>query len=84
MKISERSSMWHHAVFSMLLCTILICIIAVRRDGAGLVVAAVIGLYVAGNTYLHYRRQDFSKETLYEYILVSVAVLVVLLGAITH
>jgi hypothetical protein len=76
--------MWHHAVFSALLCVAMIAIVLIQRDIPALVVAAFIALYIAGNTLLHYKHKDFRKETLYEYLLVSAAVLFVLLGAIRH
>jgi hypothetical protein len=84
MKITERKSMWHHAVFSVVLCIAMVAIVFIQRDVPALIVAAFIAVYVAGNTLLHYLHKDFRKETLYEYLLVSAAVLFVLLGAIRH
>jgi hypothetical protein len=53
-----------------------------RRDVSSLLIIATVLVYVAGNTLLHIRHHDFRRETLYEYLLVSAAVLVVLLGAL--
>jgi hypothetical protein len=76
--------MWHHTLFSALLCLAMIGLYLARRDTSSLIVIGAVTVYVAGNTYLHIRHKDFRRETLYEYLLVSAAVLIVLLGALRH
>ena len=82
MRAVERKSMWHHTMFSALLCIILVAVLVLRHDLPGFLLAGFVILYIGGNSLLHYKRKDFRKETLYEYALVSTAVLIVLLGAI--
>lgn len=82
MKSLERTSMWHHTLFSALICLAMVVLYWFRRDTPSLIIIAFVALYVVGNTLIHLRRKDFRKETLYEYLLVSAAVLIVLLGAV--
>lgn len=82
MKAKERKSLWHHVVFSAIICAAMAALILVRKDASSLMVAGFLIVYIGGNTFLHYRRQDFHKETFFEYLLISVAVLVVLIGAL--
>lgn len=84
MKLVERKAMWHHAVFSGVICAALLAVILIRHDVPGLLLVIFIAAYVAGNTLLHYVHKDFRKETLYEYVLIAVAVAIVLLGAARH
>jgi hypothetical protein len=76
--------MWHHTVFSLALCAVLVAIILVRRDVPGLLLGGLIVAYIAGNTLIHYLHKDFHTETVLEYLLIGAAVLVVLLGAIRN
>ncbi|MDB5181342.1 MAG: hypothetical protein JWP13_105 [Candidatus Saccharibacteria bacterium] len=78
MKAVEKESLWHHTVFSSLLALLLIGIILIRRDTPTLFFVVIVGMYIIGNTYIHYRRKDFKSETVYEYVLVAAAVLIVL------
>lgn len=84
MKAVERASMWHHTLFSLLLCGAMLALLCIRRDLSSLFVVAAVLVYVAGNSYLHLRRKDFRRETLYEYLLVSAAVLIVLFSSLHH
>jgi NhaP-type Na+/H+ or K+/H+ antiporter len=82
MKMVERKSQWHHVVFSMALCLAMALLLYIRKDISTFVIVGVVLLYIAGNTLLHVRRHDFRSETLYEYLLVAAAVLLVLLSAL--
>ena len=84
MKISERKSQWHHVVFSIVLCLGLSLLLLIRKDTSTFLIVGAVLIYIAGNTALHIKRHDFRSETLYEYILVAAAVLLVLLGALRH
>lgn len=81
MKAIERKSLWHHTLFSILVCAMLAAVVFMRRDVPTLIFVGVITVYILGNTLLHYHRKDFRTETLYEYILVAAAVLIVLYSA---
>jgi len=84
MKLIERKSLWHHTVFSLCMVTILAVIIFVKHDVPSLILAALIVLYIAGNTIIHIIRHDFRTETLYEYLLVGMAVFIVMVSAFNH
>jgi hypothetical protein len=81
MKATERASLWQHTLFSALLCAAMIGLVLVRRNWTTLLIISFVLLYVIGNTLLHVRRRDFRRETMYEYVIVGAAVLVVLIGA---
>jgi uncharacterized membrane protein len=81
MKARERASLWQHSLFSALLCLVMIGLVLVRRNWSTLLIVGVVLFYVAGNTVLHIRRRDFRRETMYEYVIIGAAVLVVLISA---
>ena len=83
MKSVERKSLWHHVVFSAVLCAVMIAIIIVRKDMPSILLALFLASYIGGNTYLHYRRKNFHTETVLEYILISAAAFIVLAGALS-
>lgn len=82
--MAERKSLWYHSAFSLLLCAAMVGLIIIRRDLSTLLIVIAVVIYVAGNTWLHLRRHDFRRETLYEYLIVAAAVLIVLLNATKH
>lgn len=73
--------MWLHTAFSGVLCGFLIILILLKRNVPTMVVAGALIIYLLGNAYLHVRRGDFRRDTLYEYILLTLAVFVVLASA---
>ena len=81
MKAAERASLWQHTLFSALLCLTMIGLVLVRRDWSTLFIVGFVLLYVVGNTLLHVRRHDFRRETMYEYVIIGAAVLIVLISA---
>jgi hypothetical protein len=81
MKATERASLWQHTLFSALLCLVLVGLVLVRQNWTTLVIVSVVLLYVLGNTLLHVKRRDFRRETMYEYVIIGAAVLVVLISA---
>lgn len=68
--------------FSVVLALLLLGIIFARRDTPTLIFSGIVMLYIIGNTALHLRRKDFRSETLYEYVLIGAAVLIVLLSSL--
>jgi amino acid transporter len=81
MKMAHRKTMWFHTAFSGVLCIILIALILSQRNLPTLVVGGLIAVYLIGNAYLHVKRGDFRRDTLYEYILLTLAVFVVIASA---
>jgi hypothetical protein len=66
------------------MCAAIATLILIRHDLPGLLLGGLIAVYVLGNTFLHIKRDDFKKETLYEYILVGASVFIVIFSAILH
>lgn len=81
MKTAHRKTMWFHTAFSGLLCAVLIGLIVFERNLPTLVVGGALVAYLVGNAYLHIKRGDFRRDTLYEYILLALAVFVVIASA---
>lgn len=81
MKVAHRNTAWQHVAYSLIVVALLTVLIVVRRQLPTLLLGLVITLYVAGNTYLHYRRGDLERETVYEYLLTAAIAFVVLAGA---
>jgi hypothetical protein len=73
--------MWLHTAFSGVLCAVLVALILFQRNVSTLVVGGVMVVYLVGNAYLHVKRGDFRRDTIYEYILLALAVFVVIVSA---
>lgn len=84
MKVVHQKTLWMHTVFSTIMCAALLGMVLIRRDTPTMLLAGTLFLYVLGNTLLHIRRDDFKKDTLYEYLLLGFAVFVVLSSAAIH
>ena len=81
MRIKHRKTLWIHSVYSVFIILALIGLILIQRTIPTIILAVLLAVYVLGNTYIHIKRDDFKKETLYEYLLVSVAVFIVITSA---
>jgi|GEM_PF-2221817 len=82
MKSRHRKTAWLHGAFSLAICAILLGVVLVRRDISTVILALAFALYISGNSLIHVRRGDYSREVLYEYLLLGTAVFVVLFGAL--
>lgn len=78
MKIVHRKTLWVHSLFSIVMLVILAIVWFVRQDFSTLLLTSFLALYITGNAYIHLKRDDFKKETLYEYLLLGLAVFIVL------
>lgn len=82
MKKIHRSSLKFHTIYSIALSVIFLVIILSVRDitlGATMV---FLLLYIIGNGIIHTRKNELKRDTLLEYILVSIIVLVIIMGAL--
>lgn len=82
MKIAHRKTLWIHTLFSVVACVLLGIILLTRRDISTIALVTVIAVYVLANALIHLMRDDFRQDTLVEYVLVGVAIVVVLAGAL--
>jgi hypothetical protein len=82
MKKLHYKSLKFHTVYSFVLAVVfLIMIIVVPDISLGLAMAFLI-LYVAGNGLIHTRNNELKRDTLMEYIILSIIVFVVIIGAL--
>ncbi len=84
MTAQHRKSLWIHGVFSLLMCLGLLVIILTGRHLSTIILASFIAAYVLGNAYIHTKRNDYKRETLYEYALIGVVVFIVLGSALAR
>ncbi len=84
MKVQQRRSLWINSAYSAVMGVLIAAIIMIRRDLPATILALLIATYVLGNIYIHFRRRDLNKETIYEYLLMAVAVFIVLASSLTH
>ncbi len=84
MTAQHRKSLWIHSVFSLLMCLGLLVIVLTGRHLSTTVLASLITAYVLGNAYIHIKRNDYKRETLYEYALIGGVVFIVLGSALAR
>lgn len=80
MKKQHHAKLKLHAIFSVIIAVILLGVLVFAPNisfGAAIVLLLA---YVAGNGIIHTRHNILSRDTILEYILVSVVVLTVLAG----
>jgi hypothetical protein len=82
MKAIHRKTIWLHTIFSFVICGLLLVIVLVRQSVPSLMLAGIFAIYVLGNGYIHIKRDDMKRETMYEYLLLALAVFVVLASTI--
>lgn len=81
MKIHHRKTLWIHTLFSIVACSGLALLLLVQQNIPTIIVGGSLIVYILVNTYIHIRRDDFTKETIYEYILLGGAVFIVISSA---
>lgn len=84
MKKLHYKSLKFHTLYSFLLASIFILIIMVFPDIILGTTMAFLLLYVAGNGLIHARNNKLERDTMVEYFLLSVIVLLVIISAITR
>ena len=84
MKAKQQHTLWINTAYSAVMGLLIAGIILIRRDLPTTILALLIATYVIGNIYIHIRRGDFTRESLYEYVLVAIAVFIVLASAVLH
>lgn len=82
MKKKHHSSLKFHTIYSVVLSIIFLAIILLVHDITLGATMAFMLLYVVGNGIIHTRKNELKHDTLIEYILVSIIIFVIILGAI--
>lgn len=81
MKIKHHKTLWVHTLYSIVLTVGLALLVLIRRDVPTAVLAVLLVVYIIGNSYIHIKRDDLKRETIYEYILLGFAVFIVVSSA---
>lgn len=82
MRKQQHRSLKLHTLFSIILAIVFVVVIAIVPEYSLFGAAGFLVMYVAGNGIIHYKKNRLSRDTLIEYVLVSLAALVVLIGAL--
>lgn len=82
MKKKHHSSLKFHSVYSIILSIIFLIIIFLERDLTLGLTMVFVTLYVVGNGIIHTTKNELQRDTLIEYILVSIIILVMMIGVL--
>ena len=81
MKKKRRSFLWVHYVYALAIVVMLVATLLLHPSMLyGAAIAAVV-LVVVASSFIHYKHRDMRRDTLMEYLLVTVAVILVLVSA---
>lgn len=81
MKKRHQKTLKFHTIYNVALGLIFITIILLEADIALLASMIFLFSYIVGNGIIHARQNELGKDTCLEYIILSVVVLVVIIGA---
>lgn len=81
MRKQHHAKLKFHTIFSIVIAAVLVAVLIFVRDVALGVAIVLLLAYVAGNGIIHTRHSVLSRDTLAEYVLLSLVVLIVLIGA---
>lgn len=82
MKKAHYSSLKFHTIYNLTLATVFVIITLIMRDVTLALALLFLFLYIAGNGIIHSRNNTLSRDTLIEYVLVSLVVLVIIIEAL--
>lgn len=82
MKKLHHPSLKFHTIYSLALSVILFAVLLYVRDITLGVAVLFLTLYIAGNGIIHAKHNELKRDTLVEYTLVAVIVLIVIIGLV--
>lgn len=80
MKKIHAPTLKFHTIYSVILAIIFLITIVVVRDITLSIAVLVLLAYIIGNGIIHGKKNELNRDSIFEYILVSVIVIVVFLG----
>jgi hypothetical protein len=83
MKKRRQKPLNVHVLYSVVLAAVFLVVIITRPDVSLYMTMVFFVLYILGNGALHAKKGMLSRDVLIEYIVLSLVVLVVLIGAIS-
>lgn len=81
MKKKRRNYLWIHYVYAVAIIAMLIGTLMLHPSMLYGVTIAAVALVVAASSFIHYKHRDMRRDTLMEYLLVTIAVILVLVSA---
>ncbi len=80
MKKQHYKKLKFHTIFSIIISLLFLTILLVNRDITLGVAMLFLVAYIVGNGIIHVRHNELKRDTILEYIIVSVIVLVLIIG----
>lgn len=84
MKKTHIKKLKFHTLFSIFVAIAFICVLLISRDLILGLIMLLLFLYIAGNGIIHTKSNELKKDSLLEYILVSLIVLVIIYSALRN
>lgn len=81
MKKLHHKSLKLHTIFSAVIAVALLATLGIARDASFAVVAIIALVYITGNGIIHAKYNVLTRDTVIEYVLVAVIVIVLLVGS---
>lgn len=81
MKKEHQKSLKIHSIYNLLIAIIFIVLIIVKREIALTISALFLLFYIAGNSFIHSKKNLLDRDTLIEYIILSIIAIVILTSA---
>jgi len=82
MKKKHIASLKFHTLYSIILAVVFVLVVIFVRNIVFAAAAGFLLLYIIGNGIIHTKKNELTRDTLLEYILISAIVLVVIVGLI--
>ena len=82
MKKLHHKKLKFHTLFSAAIATLLAAVLVFARDLSLALATILLILYVAGNGIIHNKQNILHRDTIIEYSLVAIVVVVIILGAL--
>lgn len=82
MKQAHYTTLKLHAMFSIGLAAVFVFLMLIKRDLAFSLTLLFMFLYVSGNGIIHTKNNQLSKDTLIEYVLVALVILILVIDVL--
>ena len=84
MKKQHHKSLKFHTIFTIVLVLVCLATILLKPDWILAVSCALLIAYVAGNGIIHSRKNELTRDSIFEYGIVAVIVGLIIVGAVVR
>lgn len=81
MKKQHHKTLKFHTIFTLILVLVCIVTVALKPDWILAVSCALLIAYVAGNGIIHSRKNELSRDSLFEYLIIAAIAGLIIVGA---